>query len=96
MTLIFALNAGMTRITGEYEPLLEQISKSEWLKRFDSTQSSPNDSKANPGATLTTSQWWSVEVAALGEVIALNVFIGVVASFVGLYVGLMLRKPKKS
>jgi hypothetical protein len=50
---------------------------------------------ANPGATLTTSQWWTVEVTALGEVIASNVFIGAVSSFVGLYVGSMLRKPKK-
>lgn len=51
---------------------------------------------ANPGNTLTTFQWWNVEVSALGQVIALNVLIGVVASFVGLYIGSMLRKPRKS
>jgi asparagine N-glycosylation enzyme membrane subunit Stt3 len=51
---------------------------------------------ANPGKTLTTTQWWSVEQAAMGEVIALNVFIGVVASFIGLYIGSMLRKPTKN
>jgi len=51
---------------------------------------------ANPGQTLTTSQWWSVEEYALTNTITLNVFIGIVASFVGLYLGSMLRKPKKS
>ena len=51
---------------------------------------------ANPGKTLTTSQWWSVEEYALTDTIALNVFIVVVASFIGLYIGSMLRKPKKS
>jgi asparagine N-glycosylation enzyme membrane subunit Stt3 len=55
-----------------------------------------NYQNANPGKTLTTSQWWSVEEATLAEVIALNVFIGVVASFIGLYIGSMLRKPRKS
>lgn len=55
-----------------------------------------NYQSANPGATLTTSQWWSVEVAALGQVIALNVIIGIVAAFIGLYIGSVLRKPGKS
>ena len=55
-----------------------------------------NYQNANPGKTLTTSQWFYVEEAALGEVIALNVFMGVVLSFIGLYIGSMLRKPRKS
>ena len=55
-----------------------------------------NYQNANPGKTLTTSQWWSVEQAALGEVIALNLVIGIVLTFIGLYIGSMLRKPKKS
>jgi asparagine N-glycosylation enzyme membrane subunit Stt3 len=55
-----------------------------------------NYQNANPGKTLTTSQWFYVEEAALGEVMALNVFIGVVVTFIGLYIGSMLRKPRKS
>jgi hypothetical protein len=55
-----------------------------------------NYQNANPGKTLTTSQWWSVELSALGEVIALNLFIGIVLSFIGLYIGSMLRKQRKS
>ena len=55
-----------------------------------------NYQNANPGKTLTTSQWWSVEVSTLGEVIALNLFLGIVVSFIGLYIGSMLRKPRKS
>ncbi|HVP15940.1 MAG TPA: hypothetical protein VMT42_01060 [candidate division Zixibacteria bacterium] len=55
-----------------------------------------NYQTANPGKTLTTSQWWSVEQAALGEVIALNLSLGIVLSFIGLYIGSMLRKSRKS
>lgn len=51
---------------------------------------------ANPGKTLTTFQWFMVEDAALIEEIAINVFIGIVTSFIGLYAGSMLRKPKKT
>jgi hypothetical protein len=52
--------------------------------------------KANLGTTLTNTQWLNVESFALGEEIALNVFIGIVLSFIGLYIGSMLRKPRKS
>jgi ABC-type multidrug transport system permease subunit len=52
--------------------------------------------KANPGTTLTNTQWLNVELFALGEEIALNMFIGIVLGFIGLYIGSMLRKPKKS
>ena len=55
-----------------------------------------NYQNANPGKTLTTSQWWSFEEYALTSTIALNVIIGVVLGFIGLYAGSMLRKPKKS
>ena len=55
-----------------------------------------NYQNANPGKTLTTSQWWSVESAALGEVIALNLAIAIVLTFIGLCIGSMLRKPRKT
>ena len=55
-----------------------------------------NYQNANLGKTLTTSQWWSVEVSTLGEVIAVNLFLWIVLSFIGLYIGSMLRKPRKS
>jgi RimJ/RimL family protein N-acetyltransferase len=35
MTLIFELNAAITEFWGEYANIVEQLSKSEWLKRFD-------------------------------------------------------------
>jgi hypothetical protein len=55
-----------------------------------------NYQNANPGKTLTTSQWWSVEVFTLDEVIAVNLLPWIVLSFIGLYIGSILRKPKKS
>jgi hypothetical protein len=50
---------------------------------------------ANPGTTLSKTQWLAVELSALSEEIALNVFIGIVLGFIGLYIGSMLRKPAK-
>jgi len=50
----------------------------------------------HPGTTLTTSEWFSVEVAALGQEIAINVFFLIVLGFTGLYVGSMLRKSRNS
>jgi hypothetical protein len=51
--------------------------------------------KANPGKTLTTSQWWSVEIFTLDEVIAVNLLPWIVLIFIGLYIGSIIRKPKK-
>jgi ABC-type multidrug transport system permease subunit len=55
-----------------------------------------NFQNMHPGTTLTTSQWFSVELTALGQEIAINVFFLIVLSFIGLYVGSMLRNPRKS
>jgi hypothetical protein len=51
---------------------------------------------ANPGETLTASQWFNVETTALIQEIAVDIFIWIVLGFVGLYIGSMLRKSRKS
>ena len=51
---------------------------------------------ANPGSTLSTLDWFIVELMALSQVMFLNVVIVLVLGFIGLYVGSMLRRPVKS
>jgi len=52
--------------------------------------------EANPGTTLSTSEWLSVESMALLQVMFINVVMVLVLGFIGLYVGSMLRRPGKS
>ena len=51
---------------------------------------------ANPGATLSTSEWVTWEMMFLDMFTLLLVGMALVLGFIGLYVGSMLRKPKKS
>jgi hypothetical protein len=44
----------------------------------------------------TTTDWYVYEQLALVEQVALNVVLALVLGFIGLYVGSMLKKPKKS
>jgi hypothetical protein len=44
----------------------------------------------------TTMDWYVYEQLALVEQVALNVVLALVLSFIGLYAGSMLRKPKKA
>jgi hypothetical protein len=44
----------------------------------------------------TTTDWYVYEQLALVEQVALNVVLALVLSFIGLYAGSMLRKPKKT
>ena len=46
--------------------------------------------------TWTTTDWYVYEQLALVEQVALNVVLALVLGFIGLYVGSMLRKPRKS
>jgi hypothetical protein len=52
--------------------------------------------EANPNPTYTAADWYHFD----GEVLVYNLFLNVVfwlvVSFVGLYIGSLLRKPKKS
>ena len=49
---------------------------------------------ANPGTTLSTAEWVNVEMMYLDAFMFLLVALALVLSFVGLYVGPALRKPK--
>lgn len=51
---------------------------------------------ANPGTTLSTSEWVTVEMMYQDLTMFLTVVVALVLGFIGLYVGSMLRKPKKS
>jgi hypothetical protein len=51
---------------------------------------------ANPGSTLSTSEWLSVEDLAITQTIFLYVVMVLVLAFIGLYAGSMLRKPKET
>jgi len=51
---------------------------------------------ANPGATLSTSEWVTWEYMYLDSFTFLMVGMALVLGFIGLYIGSMLRKPKKS
>jgi len=51
---------------------------------------------ANPGATLSTSEWVTWEYMYLDMFTFLMVGFSLVLGLIGLYVGSMLRKPKKS
>ena len=48
----------------------------------------------NPGTTLSTAEWVNVEMMFLDAFMCLLVALALVLSFVGLYVGSALRKPK--
>jgi len=50
---------------------------------------------ANPGATLSTSEWVVWEMMTLDMFMFLVVGMALVLGFIGLYVGSMLRKPVK-
>lgn len=52
--------------------------------------------KANPETTLTTSQWFSVELTALSQEIAINVLFLAALGFIGLYAGSMLKRPQRT
>ena len=49
-----------------------------------------------PGATLSASEWVTWEMMSLDMSMFLVVGLALVLGFIGLYVGSMLRKPKKS
>ena len=51
---------------------------------------------ANPGTTLSKSEWLGVESMALAQVMFIDVVMVLVLGFIGLYVGSMLRRPAKS
>jgi len=52
--------------------------------------------EANPGTTLSTSEWLNVESLAILQVMFIDVVMVLVFVFIGLYVGSMLRRPGKS
>ncbi len=52
--------------------------------------------KANPTSTFSTSQWLTFETMTLLEVVVINMVMAIVFGFIGLYIGSMLRKPKKT
>jgi hypothetical protein len=52
--------------------------------------------EANPGTSLSTSEWLNVESMAILQVMFIDVVMVLVFVFIGLYVGSMLRKPSKS
>jgi len=51
---------------------------------------------ANPGTTLTSSEWFFYEQITVAVTALINVITVVVIGFIGLYIGSMLRKPSKS
>jgi hypothetical protein len=52
--------------------------------------------EANPGTTLSTAEWVTVENMAAFQVIFFNLVVLLVFGFIGLYVGSILRKSSKS
>jgi hypothetical protein len=52
--------------------------------------------EANPAASLSTFEWYIVGAMFIGSQMFMNVITLVPLSFIGLYVGSMLRKPPKS
>jgi len=50
----------------------------------------------NPGATLSTSEWVAWEMVYLDVYGFIVIAVVLVFGFIGLYIGSMLRKPKKS
>jgi hypothetical protein len=52
--------------------------------------------EANPGTTLSTSEWLAVENIATINSVFLNMVYVLVLGFIGFYVGSRLRKPSKS
>ena len=52
--------------------------------------------KANPTSTFSASQWVTWETLVLLETVVINMVMAIVLGFIGLYIGSMLRKPKKS
>ena len=51
---------------------------------------------AHPETTLSTYEWVIVESMALSQMMFINVVMGLVLAFIGLYAGSMLRRPVKS
>ena len=51
---------------------------------------------ANPGATLSTAEWVTLEMMYIDMFTFLMVGMALVLGFIGLYVGSMLRQPAKS
>jgi len=52
--------------------------------------------KANPTATPSAFDWYNIELSALGSEVFLTVVLAFALSFIGLYIGSMLKKPAKS
>ncbi|HXX87052.1 MAG TPA: hypothetical protein VEH86_01205 [Candidatus Acidoferrum sp.] len=52
--------------------------------------------EANPHPTYTATQWFYFDNSVALSALFLDVIIVLVLSFIGLYLGSMLRKPKKS
>jgi hypothetical protein len=51
---------------------------------------------ANPGTTLSTTEWLTVESMALSQTMFIYIVMVLVLGFIGLYVGSMLRRPVKN
>ncbi len=52
--------------------------------------------KANPTATPSALDWYNIELAALSQEIFLIIVLSFVFTFIGLYIGSMLKKPAKT
>ena len=63
------------------------VSSSDWISAIR---------EANPHPTYTASNWYYFDSSVAVGTVFLNVVFVLVLSFIGLYIGSMLRKPKKS
>jgi flagellar biosynthesis protein FliQ len=63
------------------------VSSSDWISAIR---------EANPHPTYTASNWYYFDSSVAVGTVFLNVVFVLVSSFIGLYIGSMLRKPKKS
>ena len=52
--------------------------------------------KANPTATPSAFDWYNIELAAVGQEVFLAVVLTFAFTFIGLYIGSMLKKTQKS
>jgi hypothetical protein len=52
--------------------------------------------KVNPTATPSAFEWYNIELSALSSEVFLVVVLVLALTFIGLYIGSMLKKPKKS
>jgi flagellar biosynthesis protein FliQ len=62
------------------------VSSSDWISAIR---------EANPHSTYTASNWYYFDSSVAVGTVFLNVVFVLVLSFIGLYIGSMLRKPKK-